>query len=93
MTVISAGASISAVAGEISMAIWQRYPIEQCMIDGLQRCNIIKTITNTSLMLNLSTLPLATIDAIHAIGFFSGVSATTDLLGGGANSYIYRMTL
>jgi hypothetical protein len=93
MTVISGGASIAATSGEVSMAIWQRYPIEQCMIDGLQKCNIIQTITSTSLMLNLSTLPLATIEAIHAIGFFSGVSATTDLLGAGLNTFSYRMTL
>jgi hypothetical protein len=44
-------------------------------------------------MLNPSTMPIAIAKAIHAIGFFAGISSSVDLLGGGVNAFTYNMML
>jgi hypothetical protein len=93
LTVVSGGGTVSAITGEISIAIWQRYPLEQCIVKGLKNCEIIKSISNTTLMLNPSTMPIAISQAIHAIGFFTGVSTSVDMLGVGVNAFTYNMTV
>jgi hypothetical protein len=93
LLVVTGAAGAAAINGTISMAMWQRFPIAQCVIEGLSSCNIFKAVSNTTLMLNPSTLPVALADAVHAIGFFSGLEATTDLASAGGNAFMYRTTL
>jgi hypothetical protein len=93
LTVIGGGPSVAAIEGSICMAVWQKYPLAQCFIDGWSSCNVIKSITNTGLLLNPATIPAAVAQATHAIGLFAGVAATTDLLGAGASAFTYNMSV
>jgi hypothetical protein len=93
MAVISAGGTMAATSGELSLALWQRFPIEECLTRGLKSCNLIKAVSNTSLLLNPYTMTTPLLQSIHAIGVFSGVSATLDLARAGISGFTYRMTL
>ena len=93
MLVLTGAVGAAAINGTVSVAMWQKYPIAQCVLEGLSSCNIIKAVTNTTLMLNPSTIPIGIADAVHAIGFFTGLEATTDLAGAGGNAFMYRTTL
>ena len=93
LTILSGGGSVAAAEGSLCMAIWQKYPLAQCVLDGWKSCDVIKSITSTSLLLNPTTMPAAVAQATHAIGFFYGVAGTTDLLGAGVNAFTYNMSV
>ena len=93
VTVVTGNAGAAATYGSLSMVTWQKYPSAQCVTTGFKKCNVLKAITNTTLMLNPATASLGFISATHAVGFMTGMEATTDIGGASANVSMYYVSV
>lgn len=93
LTVFSGGGSISATSDALALALWQNFQIAEYLRAGVRKCDIIKAITNTALVLNPCIMPVALLNATHAVGLFTGVAATTNLLGAGLSVFSYHLSV
>jgi len=89
-TVLSGAGGAAATNGALSIIFWEKYAVESCF-ENVKTCNIFSAVAETGLMLNPGTMSLAWINAIHAIGFFTGIEATTDIANVGASLHKYRL--
>ena len=92
LTVISGGGSAAAVGTQGSIVIWQKYAVQECYESGW-KCNWFSTVSDSMLLVNPSTIPLAVLKSIHAIGIMTGIEATSDIAGVGVNAFTYYMTV
>ncbi len=92
LTVISGGVTVAAISGEICVALWQKYPLAECLVDGWSSCDVFSAVSNAYMMLNPLSLPAGMAQATHAIGLFSGVSAVTDVAAAGVTVFTYVMS-